>query len=580
MSNKLSTTLISIIAVAALVLLQIPPVAAVTSLLAIEPDGSSASPIFDPKVWEIIPLGGIPGNKAPEKLDTPLAELSQALSTGGITTMTAVAHTRGLKLEGDGVRIVVVSEGDSVEPLTPKLGEMGVQLESVYENLLQAIVPVAKLEAVSQLPGVSYLRNPFSPVPAAVMSEGVASAGIQPWQSAGFRGRDVKVGVVDVGYNEYQDRLGVDLPSNVIAKSWRSDGDITGAGSGHGTAVAEIVYDMAPEAQLYLANFGTEVEFGSAVNWLIEQRVEIIVSAIGWPATGPGDGTGSIANIVKTAKDRGALWVQAAGNFGSTHWAGRFRDTNGNGYHEFVLGDEGNTITLARSGRGELIYRIEIILTWDDWDTYTNDYDLFLLKGDSVVAQSTAFQNGQFPPVERIVHVTPSSGDYWIAIQRFRASKSSKLELFVTTDYGMEYKTSESSLIIPADSPDALTVGAVPVSGEQIQPYSSRGPTKDGRVKPDMVAYDSVSTATFGPGQFMGTSASAPHVAGAAALIKQALPWYTPAQIQALLQSRAIQLPSAPPGKNNSSGAGRLDLGQPPPRSLLPLIVNGATLPP
>src|SRR5947207_14401248 len=40
----------------------------------------------------------------------------------------------------------------------------------------------------------------------------------------------------------------------------------------HGTACAEIVYDMAPGATLYLVNFTTEVDLGNAINWLVEDR--------------------------------------------------------------------------------------------------------------------------------------------------------------------------------------------------------------------------------------------------------------------------------------------------------------------
>jgi subtilisin family serine protease len=75
------------------------------------------------------------------------------------------------------------------------------------------------------------------------------------------------------------------------------------------------------------------------------------------------------------------------------------------------------------------------------------------------------------------------------------------------------------------------------------------------------VAPDGVSTVTYGPGSFFGTSAASPHVAGAAALVKDAQPSYTPSDIQGYLEDNAVDQP--PAGKDNLYGAGNLILGGP-----------------
>jgi hypothetical protein len=119
------------------------------------------------------------------------------------------------------------------------------------------------------------------------------------------------------------------------------------------------------------------------------------------------------------------------------------------------------------------------------------------------------------------------------------------------------------SLLIPADNPDAITVGAVPWSSpDTIEPFSSQGPTDDGRTKPDLVGPDRVSGATYGPSGFAGTSAASPHVAGAATLVKYAFPADTPAQVKGFLEGRAV--PLGAPGKDNIYGSGRLSLGSIP----------------
>ena len=91
-----------------------------------------------------------------------------------------------------------------------------------------------------------------------------------------------------------------------------------------------------------------------------------------------------------------------------------------------------------------------------------------------------------------------------------------------------------------------------------IEPYSSRGPTTDGRVKPDIIGADCGATALLplnaNRNGFCGTSQSAPHVAGMAALVRQQFPTYSPAQVANYLIDNAEQRGS--PDPNNTWGHG------------------------
>jgi subtilisin family serine protease len=81
-------------------------------------------------------------------------------------------------------------------------------------------------------------------------------------------------------------------------------------------------------------------------------------------------------------------------------------------------------------------------------------------------------------------------------------------------------------ICVPADAREILTVGALNTHGANA-PFSSVGPSQDGRVKPDVMAIGSPAVLISGRGSVvrdMGTSFSTPVVCGLVACLWQALP--------------------------------------------------------
>jgi serine protease AprX len=117
----------------------------------------------------------------------------------------------------------------------------------------------------------------------------------------------------------------------------------------------------------------------------------------------------------------------------------------------------------------------------------------------------------------------------------------------------------------PGAAENAITVGAMSDVGEKgfaLASFSSRGPTSDGRTKPDVVAPGvSITAAKRGTTSsyitYSGTSMATPFVAGLAALILDANPTLTPTQVKALIQSTALDWGSA--GSDIDYGSGRVD---------------------
>jgi subtilisin family serine protease len=461
----------------------------------------------------------------------------------------------------------------AVRKLVAKLGG---RVEGASGRLVEASLPAGMLSVLARDPSVRFAADPLRPVPDAVRGEGVAATGAAAWHAAGLRGAGVRVAVVDVGFAGWRrSRTNGDLPASTVAVDFCPRGAFEGPfAADHGTAVAEIVSEMAPAARLYLVCVQSVAALGQAETYAKRVGIHVVNHSASWFNSGRGDDTGGLdtpAGIVADARAAGILWVNAAGNRAQQHWSGAFADADGDGWHDFAPGDEGNTVLIPAGSR------TCVALKWDGWPTTAVDYDLYLVReaGGTYAAQSTTLQGGNEPPTELACYTNGSSSAQadGVAIHGHEAPSSPRLDLFVYPGPDLEYQTPDGSVTEPGSASAALTVGAVCWQTDALEAFSSRGPTIDGRAKPDLTGPDWVSSYAYGlfggcggPKGFAGTSASAPHVAGAAALVKGANPTFGPAELEQYLESHAVDL--GMPGHDMSFGSGKLALG-PAPRSAL-----------
>ena len=464
----------------------------------------------------------------------------------------ADARSLGFQVRREsGVRLVLTAYENAEDELIDRLKTMGLTVEVAYDELVQVLCPREKIRTVASLPGIRYIRPPRIRTTDAV-SEGLPAMEVGNWHDRGYYGAGVKIAVLDIGFKGYRSLQGSDLPHDLVTKNFTSDGFEE---TRHGTGCAEIVHDIAPDATLYLAAAVTIAETRQAVDWIIAQGVHIISESSGYTNMTAGDGTGFMNDIVKKAVDRGILWVNSAGNYAEEFWYGRFHDPDGDGWHNFTYDYEGNHVDVDKGDR------ITVTLTWDDWPETDQDYDLYLDdKYGNTVAQSTDEQSGNQEPFESVGYTATYSGRYYVYVKRYDAAGNRTLRIhFVDRTPG--YHTSGHELNTPADAPYVLSVGAMDYSNYTRKSYSSRGPTEDGRTKPDVMAPAGVSAESYWSRGFEGTSAACPHVAGVAALLKEGFPDYDTRLLTTLLISRAHGMGS--PRPNDDYGFGLVRMGYP-----------------
>jgi len=493
-----------------------------------------------------------------ERVGPRLAALQEAYLTGGTAAVAALASGWGLSVDRDRVQVVLeFPAGGSVDEAGA--AALGAEVGRRYHHLLLARVPFDRLAAVAGgVPGLVRMRLPLRPRPV-VESQGVGITGAADYHVAGFDGSGVKVAIIDLGFIDLSAAQSAgELPAGAIAV------DFTGTGiettEKHGTGVAEVVYDMAPGAQLYLLKIDNEVELGNAKDYCIANGIRVINHSVAWFLDAFYDGTGIVDDIANDAYANGILWVNATGNYAGTHYQATLTDADNDTRHEFAANDEALSFT---AGGGNTI---EVLLNWDAYPTTSVDYDLFLYNvdpdlnpGATPVASSTYTQGpggSQWYPVEDLVYTAPASGTYYLVTKKKATSDTNlPLEMFFFNMGSLEYKTTGSSVTQPADAAGVLAVGAVSLS-DGLRSYSSRGPTNDGRTKPDVTAPDGVANWTYG--SFAGTSAASPHVAGAAALVLEQSPALTVHGLWDRLEIDTVELGAA--GKDDLYGSGRISL--------------------
>ena len=481
-------------------------------------------------VNDLPPLGG---KIAPPQFPNLDSVLNNLLTHR--TDISSISSSLGVESSAQEDGLIGVSfylDDSHQDALVRHLVENGVEPSATGEGFVSAFVSASILESASQLPGVWYVRAQREPIvlQGANVGSGVSIHGASAWNAAGFRGQGVKVGIIDGGFAQFSDFMGTELPSEVKAMCFTDYGGHTSQISDceesyqfykhHGTIVTEVVFDYAPEAEYYIGRIYGWDSLRSVVEWMAGEGVQVLVVSLGFEWSGPGDGTSPFNNspvsTVNYAAEQGILWVNAAGNDSWSMWLGEFEDSDNDGWHAFQDGDECNSVYMADG------LPVWGSIRWEGaWGEEPDaDLDIYLYKIDGwrgePIGAPLAFSegtSGDIPvPYESTVAIAPERSYYCFAIRKASGGDVGWLQFASTTRHFIERFTLNGTIISPAEhpSPSVLAVGATSADDTNtLWDLSSRGPTTDGRIKPDIVGVHGTSSVVYGRNA-EGTSISGP----------------------------------------------------------------------
>jgi subtilisin family serine protease len=504
----------------------------------------------------------------------------------------------------DKIRIILETSKD-LDPDTIK--RYGGRLLKQRGDLAAVEMPASRVEAmVNDIEDIKYARLPLKFFPTAVTSEGVSLTGAIDYHNAGYTGQGVKIAVIDAGFKGLSDaQNNGDLPYDVHTYDFPSNGiNTVDSKYYHGTACAEIVHDMAPDAELHLLKVYDEIDIRDALDYCRHNDIDIISLSVSTFGSGPGDGTGPLDELFDEARADGIFVVASAGNNATLHdiygghWEGVFSYSYNDDIHihEFIPNDPDSIYNVIAAipewdddGNPETD-EVTIVMRWnDDWPYADVDYDLFLFDynyetgelGELVKNYSNNLQDGsqRSYPLEYISFDLPDDEYYWhyyavVVTKDSDETEERELEIYLGgtsifvpfEKYSTAIHTPSSSISEPADAESVLAVGAIDYTNWSTGPqesFSSQGPTNawagsNARIKPDICGPDGVTSLSYGNNSFFGTSASAPHVAGAAALILSRYPELGPDALQSYIEDNAIDMGEL--GIDNIYGSGRMDM--------------------
>jgi len=467
-----------------------------------------------------------PNKNKDKKLDSKISKLVKSKDQKTFAKKNGFDYHNGI------TRVMINVDKLDVDTLK-KINEIAT-IEISKENQMQISIPINK---ISKIQNISEIKNIESTLPPIQNKDIIVDGKIiedSIFLNKTNTSSPVSVAIIDLSFDKDNQEISNNIIENVsfrhtFENSENIEKDYEAL---HGTAMAQIITSMVPDVKLHLLSAGTELEFLDAMDYAISENIEIITIAYSW-VNHETDGTSSITKKVEEAIKSNISVIVPSGNYAENHWEGVFTDTDGDRWHEFSNSDEGITINVD----GARVYQEKPILVYLKWKNEGNnfaDYDLTLMDSrGKIVDYSSTLQENDSNNLEYLYFIPETPGEYYIGVSRFGESENSSIDIFSVYD-NLEYSQSKGSAGVPSDAKGAIIVGSLGTDN-QMQPYSSEGPTDNGQIVPNVLVNDGIITEAYDKEPFYGTSASTAYVSGLIAILYSEIEDINPMRVTDLL---------------------------------------------
>ncbi|GEN54762.1 S8 family serine peptidase [Halobacillus faecis] len=394
-------------------------------------------------------------------------------------------------------------------------------------------------------------------------------------------GKGVKVGIIDTGIDYNHPDLKENYKGGYDTVDFDDDPmeTVEEGATIHGTHVAGVVgadgkmKGIAPDADLYAyralgpGGVGSSVQVIAAIEEAVKDGMDVINLSLGNDVNGPDWPT---THAVNKAVELGTVVVVAAGNSGPNGWTIGSPATSSDAITVGASALSMKAPVLKVPGEREkvLIQTMSGSVPWELAKKYpvtyagTGEAEYGDVRGKIVL-----FERGGIPFSHKALKAYQKGA---VAVLIFNNEKGNfqggldgvKLPIPVASLSNEAGHWLKEKVIQQNQWVETINVSL----GDQVAPFSSRGPvTTNWEIKPDILApgVDIYSTVPGGYQSLQGTSMAAPHVAGMAALIKEAHPNWTPAEIKQALTSTADLIGTdKQPFPPTEQGAGYVDLNE------------------
>ncbi|ELK49045.1 S8 family serine peptidase [Halobacillus sp. BAB-2008] len=478
--------------------------------------------------------------------------------------------------------IVEVEEkpSDFQEMLEARLPRL--EVVAVYDRLFNGLAVRGKAEELEKLARMDMVTNQYPVQTYRALGDDEMTFSTEKLRenlSSSYTGKGVKVGVIDTGVDYTHPDLRKNYNGGFDTVDFDNDPmETKGEGAtAHGSHVAGVIAadgkmkGIAPDARIYAyralgpGGVGSSVQVIAALEKAVKEGMDVINLSLGNDVNGPDWPT---THAVNKAVELGTVVVVAAGNSGPDAW---------------TVGSPATSSEAITVGASALSMKIPVLKVpgvrakvplqlfagSKQWQLSRKYPVVYAGKGEGHLGdlrgKIALVERGTIPFVEKAIKAYQAGAVAVLIYNNEEGAFQGSLDgQKLPVPVASLSKEAGEFLVEEAVAQNQWVATEWDTLNDRIAPFSSRGlVTTNWEIKPDIVApgVNIWSTVPGGYQPMQGTSMAAPHVAGAAALLKEAHPEWTPAQVKTALASTAIPI-NGEDSLPMEQGAGAMDIGK------------------